>query len=92
MSGSSLLTRAADATSDVAPRPTDEIQEAPSGAVDLPPVRGISARHNPPARRVVRPEAAAEPADGRLAEALPEGPRPAPRERRWWRLLLGGAR
>ncbi|HEV8638365.1 MAG TPA: hypothetical protein VG370_29475 [Chloroflexota bacterium] len=97
MSGS-LLTRAADATVGVAGRPVDEMPEAPAGAlrVEAPP-RGITPRHNPPIRRPPsRPEAAVEaaaeaPASLRLAEAIPDGPRPAPRERRWWR-LLGDAR
>jgi hypothetical protein len=92
LSGSSLLTRAADATNGVAPRPNDEIPEAPSGAVETPPPRGISPRHNPPARRLARPEPVAEPAGlVRLVEALADGPRPAPRQRRWWR-PFGGAR
>jgi len=90
MSGSSLLTRAADTTSDVAARPLDEAPAPPAAAAEMP-ARGISPRHNPPARRIARPEAAASAADGRLAEAIADGPRPAPRERRWWR-MLGGAR
>jgi hypothetical protein len=88
MSGSSLLTRAGDATNEVVERPIDDTPAAPAAALEVPP-RGISPRHSPPVRQIARPEAVD--GDGRLAEATADGPRPAPRERRWWR-MLGGAR
>jgi hypothetical protein len=86
--GSSLITRAADATSGVAVRSPEPAPEASAG-FEVGTPRGITPRQNPPARRLERP-AAPEPVARRLAEAVADGPRPATRERSWWRRLGGG--